>query len=391
MLRLDEDDLLGPELLAMRDAVEQLCSRFPDEYWHDVDAAGRYPEEFVTALTRGGWLSILIPEEYGGGGMDVRAAAVVLEAVTRNGCFAAAAHAQLYTMGTILRHGSDEQKRHYLPAIASGDLRLQAFGVTEPDAGSDTLKIRTFAERRGDEYIINGSKVFTSRFWHSDLMLLLARTTPLDKVEKRTKGLSTFIVDLREAREQIKATPIKTMINHETAALFFENLVVPAENLVGVEGEGFRCILSGMNAERIIVSSEHIGTGLWLIERASRYACQREVFDRPIGQNQGVQFPLARAYADIAAASAVRWRAAELFARDRDSGNYAAMAKLLSSTAQWAAANAAMDTFGGYGMTVEYGIESKFREARLSLIAPVSNNLTLSHIGSHILGMPRSY
>lgn len=391
MLRLNEDDIIGPDLVEIRDAVEKLCSNFTVEYWQSLEAERRYPEEFVNALQRGGWLSISIPEEYGGGGLSLRSGAVVLEAITRTGGFAAAAHAQLYTMGAILRHGTEEQKRRFLPDIAAGRLRLQAFGVTEADAGSETTRITTRAVRDGDHYVINGSKMFISRFFHSDLMLLLTRTKPYEEASKPTDGISLFVVDLRETGDSITAKPIRTMVNHETAALYFDNLRVPAENMIGKEHEGFRCILSGMNSERILVASEHIGTGLWLIERAAEYAKQRVVYGRPIGMNQGVQFPLARAYADLAAASLVRWRAAELYEAGNQTGVEATTAKLLSSTAKWAAANAAMDTFGGYGMTEEYGIEAKFRESRLSLVAPVSNNITLAFIGNKVLGLPRSY
>lgn len=391
MLRLNEEDILGEDLREIRDSVERLCRDFDATYWQHLEEERAYPEEFVNAMQKGDWLSISIPEEYGGGGMGIRAGAVVLEAMTRSGCFAAAAHAQLYTMGALLRHGSDAQKKKYLPAIASGDLRLQAFAITEPDAGSETTKISTRAVRDGDDYVINGSKVFISRFFHSDLMLLLTRTTPYDEVEKKTDGISLFLVDLRDAGDAIQATPIRTMVNHETAALHLENLRVPAENLIGEEGKGFRCILSGLNSERILVASEHIGTGLYLLDRAAKYGCERVVFDRPIGSNQGVQFPLARAYADLSAASLLRWRACDLYENGQQPGYEANAAKLLASTAKWAAANAAMDTFGGYGMATEYGIESKFREARLSLVAPVNNNLTLAFIATNVLGMPRSY
>lgn len=391
MLRLNEDDLLGEDLREIRDAVERLCRDFDTAYWAELEERMAYPEEFVNALQAGDWLSVLIPEEYGGGGLEIRAAAVVLEAMTRSGCFAAAAHAQLYTMGAILRHGNDAQKKKYLPRIASGDLRLQAFGITEPDAGSETTRITTRAVRDGNHYVINGAKVFISRFFHSDLMLLLTRTTPYEEVAKKTDGISLFLVDLREAGDSIQATPIRTMVNHETAALHIEDLRVPAENLIGEEGKGFRCILSGLNSERILVASEHIGTGLYLLDRAASYSNERVVFDRPIGSNQGVQFPLARAYADLSAASLLRWRACDLYEQGMQPGYEATTAKLLASTAKWAAANGAMDTFGGYGMTTEFGIESKFREARLSLVAPVNNNLTLSYIATSVLGMPRSY
>lgn len=379
------------EYLDVRAAVLDLCAAFPDSYWHECDEAGEYPEEFVAALTAGGWLAMLIPEEYGGGGQPISAGCVALEAINRAGCSAAAAHAQMYTMGTILRHGSDEQKSRYLPLIASGKLRLQAFGITEPDAGSDTTRIRTWAVRTGDEYVVNGSKIFTSRFFHSDLMLLLVRTTPYDQVENKTHGLSALLVDLSEAKSSIRARPIKTMINHETAELFFDDLRVPVANLIGEEGRGFRYILSGMNAERLLVASEQLGTGFWFIERAAQYAGMREVFGRKIGQNQGVQFPLASAYAHLVAASHLRWSAVRSFENGSEPHFEANVAKFLSSNAAWEAGNAAMDTFGGYGLTSEYGIERKFREARLGLVAPVSNNLVLAQIAHGFLGLPKSY
>lgn len=386
----DFDKLTG-DLADIRDAVTALCQRFPETYWQEKDSARAYPEEFVDALTQEGWLSILIPEEYGGGGMGISAASVVLETINRNGGSAYAAHAQMYTMGTILRHGSDEQRARYLPSIASGDLRLQSFGITEADAGSDTTSVKTFARRDGDSYVINGSKVFISRFYHSDLMLLLARTTPRDQVEKKTEGLSTFIIDLREAGDSIVAKPIRTMVNHETTSLFFDDLRVPAENLVGEEGKGFSYILSGLNAERILTCSGQLGGAYWFLNRASQYSTERVVFDRPIGSNQGIQFPLAKAYLELSAASAMRWKAIEIFEAGGQPGFEANAAKFLSSNAQWAAANAAMDTFGGWGMTEEYGIERKFREARLSLVAPVSNNLVLNFVATKMLGLPRSY
>ncbi|MCI2417872.1 acyl-CoA/acyl-ACP dehydrogenase [Saccharopolyspora sp. K220] len=382
---------LTEDQIAIRDAVADLCARYPQDYWQRLDASREYPEEFVAALTDAGWLSILIPEEYGGGGLGVVEAALVLETINRSGCASTAAHAQMYTMGTVLRHGSDEQKKRYLPKIASGELRLQAFGVTEPDAGTDTTRIRTSAVRKGDHYVVNGGKIFTSRFQHSDLMLLLVRTTPYDDVAKKSDGISVLLVDLREAGEQIKVQPIETMVSHETNQLFFDDLIVPAENLIGVEGKGFRSILSGMNAERILVASEVLGDGFWFIERASEYASQRQVFGRPIGQNQGIQFPIAQAYAQLEAASLLRWKAAAKFDAGQQPGMEANAAKLLASQATFVAANAAMDTFGGYGMTVEYGIERKFREARLPLVAPISNNLVLAYLGQNVLGMPKSY
>lgn len=385
------DFQLTEDHLAIKKAVEDLCARFPEEYWQEQDAKAAYPEKFVAALQNAGWLSILIPEQYGGGGLGMVEAALVLETINRSGSTAIPAHAQMYTMGTILRHGSDEQKQRYLPKIASGELRLQAFGVTEPDAGTDTTRIRTSAVRRGDTYVVNGGKIFTSRFQHSDLMLLLVRTTPYEDVQKKTEGISTLLVDLREARDAIKVRPIQTMQNHETNQLFFDNLIVPSENLIGEEGKGFRYILSGMNAERILTASEMLGDGFWFVEKASKYASERVVFGRPIGMNQGIQFPIAQAYAQLEAAAMLRWKAAAMFDSGLQPGFEANAAKLLASQSSWAAANAAMDTFGGYGVTVEYGIERKFREARLPLVAPVSNNLVLAYIGQNVLGMPKSY
>jgi alkylation response protein AidB-like acyl-CoA dehydrogenase len=378
---------------ALQQAVADLSAKFDQTYWADVDGAERYPEEFVDELSRGGWLSLLIPEEYGGGGGTIADAAIVLETLERNGCASAAAHAQMYTMGTLLRHGSEEQKQRYLPEIAAGRLRLQSFGVTEPDAGSDTTRIRTFARREGDEYVVNGGKIFTSRFQHSDLMLLLVRTTRYDEVVKKHDGITVLLVDLREARDsgQIEARPIKTMVNHETNELVIRDLRVPVANRIGEEGKGFRYILSGMNAERILVSSEYLGAGYYFIDRATKYATEREVFGRPIGMNQGIQFPLATAYAELEAASLMRWRAAELYAEGQNPSFEVNASKLLSSRALWAAANAAMDTFGGYGVTTEYGIERRFREARLPLLAPISNNLVLAQIAHGTLGLPKSY
>jgi acyl-CoA dehydrogenase len=385
------DFQLTEDQVAIRDGVAELCARFPEEYWQRVDAKHEYPDEFVEALSRAGWLSILIPEEYGGGGLGMTEAALVLETINRSGGTGIPAHAQMYTMGTILRHGNEEQKQRFLPEIASGSLRLQAFGVTEPDAGTDTTRIRTSAVRDGDHYVVNGGKIFTSRFQHSDLMLLLVRTTKYEDVEKKTDGISALLVDIREAGDQIKVRPIETMPNHETNQLFFDDLIVPVDNLIGEEGKGFRYILSGMNAERILVASENLGDGFWFIEKASAYATQRQVFGRPIGMNQGIQFPIAQAYAQLEAAALMRWKAAAMFDAGEQAGMQANAAKLLASQATWAAANAAMDTFGGYGMAVEYGIERKFREARLPVVAPVSNNLVLAYIGQNVLGMPKSY
>jgi acyl-CoA dehydrogenase len=382
---------MTPERVAIRDAVAQLCSRFGHDYWTALDRERKYPVEFVKALTDGGWLSILIPEEYGGGGLGLMEAAIVLETIDRSDGTAVAAHAQMYTMGTVLRHGNPEQKRRYLPDIASGKLRLQAFGVTEPNAGSDTTRISTAAVRKGDHYIVNGQKVWTSRVQHSDLMLLLVRTTPYDDVQRKTDGLSVLLVDLREAGDALTVKPIRTMENHETNEVFIQNLKVPVENLIGEEGQGFRYILSGMNAERILLASEVLGDGYWFIERASKYASERVVFGRPIGQNQGVQFPLAQAYAQLEAASLMRWKAAALFDAGEQPGFESNAAKLLASQATWAAAQAAMDAHGGYGLAEEYGIERKFRESRLFLVAPISNNLVLAFIAHNVLGMPKSY
>jgi acyl-CoA dehydrogenase len=384
---------LSEHQLALRDAVSGIARKFDQEYWTEVDAERRYPSEFVQALTDAGWLAMLIPDQYGGGGASISDAAVIMETLERAGCATGAAHAQMYTMGTVLRHGSEEQKQRYLPGIAAGQLRLQSFGVTEPDAGTDTTRIRTFARREGDEYVVNGTKMWTSRVQHSDLMLLLCRTTRYEEVARKHDGMSVFIVDLRQAIEsgQIEARPIRTMVNHETNELTIRDLRVPAGNLIGEEGKGFRCILSGMNAERILVSSEYIGAGLWFIDRAAAYAREREVFGRPIGQNQGIQFPLAQAYANLQAASLMRWHAAQMFEEGREAGFEVNACKLLSSQALWAAANAAMDTFGGYGVAEEYGIERRFREARLPSIAPISNNIVLAQIAHGTLGLPKSY
>jgi alkylation response protein AidB-like acyl-CoA dehydrogenase len=385
------DFSLTPQQEEIKAAVAQLCAGFPDDYWSGADQRREYPEGFVKALTSAGWLSVLIPEEYGGGGGSISDAALILETINHSGANGAVAHAQMYTMGTVLRHGSAEQKARYLPGIAAGEIRMQAFGITEPEAGSDTTRITTFAERDGDSYVVNGGKIFTSRFQHSDLLLLLVRTTRYEDVAKKSDGISVLIVDLREAGDAVQVRPIETMVNHETNQLFFDNLRVPAANLVGEEGRGFRYILSGLNAERILVSSEWLGDGYWFIDRASKYASERVVFGRPIGANQGVQFPLAQAYAQLEAASLMRWKAAALFERGEQPGAEANAAKLLASQANWAAANAAMDAFGGYGLTTEYQIERKFREARLPLVAPVNNNLVLAYLGHTVLGMPKSY
>lgn len=381
------------EQRAIRAAIADLCRGFPGSYWREMDAERRYPTEFVQALTEAGWLAALIPQEYGGAGLGISEASIILEEINHSGGMAAVAHAQMYVMGTLLRHGSEEQKQRYLPRIASGALRLQAFGVTEPDAGSETTRIKTFARRDGDRYVINGQKVFISRAQHSDLMLLLARTTPYEELEDKTRGLSVFLVDLAEAQAagQVVITPIEMMFNHHTTQLFINDLVVPAENLVGKEGEGFRHIIDGWNAERILVASQSIGDGNWFVEKAAAYAKERRVFGRPIGQNQGVQFPIAQAYARVQAATLVRDKAAWLYDTGQRCGEEANMAKMLASQAAWDAANACMDTFGGYGFAREFDVERKFRETRLYMTAPVSNNMVLNFLGQNVLGMPRSY
>ena len=378
-------------IAAIRSAIRTICRDFPDAYWRDLDGRRAYPEEFVKALTAGGWLALLIPEQYGGAGLGVTEAGVVLEEINRSGGNAAPSHAQMYIMGTLLRHGSEEQKQRYLPRIASGKLRLQAFGVTEPTAGSDTTHIQTRAVRDGDHYVVNGQKVFTSRAQHSDLLLLLCRTTPFDAVQQKTDGISVLLVDLRAAGDSVQIRQIETMINHGTNEVFFNDLLVPIENRIGEEGKGFRYILDGMNAERILIASESIGDGRWFVEHASSYAGKRVVFGRPIGANQGVQFPIAHSYAQIEAADLMRFRAAALFDAGQKCGAEANMAKLLASEAAWEAANACLNTYGGYGFAREYDVERKFRESRLASIAPVSNNLVLAFIGQHVLGMPRSY
>jgi len=378
---------------SIRSAVRSLCIQFPDEYWRELDRASEYPERFVQALTDAGWLGALIPTEYGGAGLGMAEAAFIIEEINASGGNAAAAHAQMYTMGTLLRHGSDEQKRRYLPRLAKGELRLQAFGVTEPEAGSDTTRIKTTATKRGDSYVIKGKKVFISRAEHSDLLLLLARTTPYEDVDDKTRGLSVFIVDLRAAiaSGRIVVRPIETMFNHHTTELFIDDVEVPASDLVGEEGQGFRHIIDSWNAERILIASESLGDGRWFVTRAAAYASERVVFGRPIGANQGVQFPLAQAHARLEAAALLRDKAAWLFDHDRKCGAEANMAKLLASQSAWDAANAALDAYGGYGFAREYDVERKFRETRLLLTAPISNNLVLAYIGQHVLGMPRSY
>ena len=375
-----------------RRGVRELCGRFGSDYWQRVDGQAAYPEEFVKALTDAGWLAALIPAEYGGGGLGVVEASVILEEINRSGANSGACHAQMYIMGTLLRHGSAEQKRHYLPKIASGQMRLQSFGVTEPTTGTDTTKLTTFAERRGEQYVVNGQKVWISRVQHSDLMLLLARTTPLRDVEKKSEGLSVFLIELAGAAQNgMRVRPIRNMVNHETNEVFFENFAIPASSLIGEEGKGFRYILDGMNAERILIAAECIGDGYWFIDRARKYAGERVVFDRPIGQNQGIQFPLARAYANVRAADLMRYEAARLFDEGRPCGSEANMAKLLAADASWEAANVCLQTAGGFGFAAEYDIERKFRETRLYQVAPVSTNLILSYIGEHVLGMPRSF
>jgi len=377
---------------ALRAGVRALCERYPGSYWRDLDERRAYPEEFVRAMTEAGYLSALIPPEYGGGGLGVTEASIILEEVNRSGGNAGACHAQMYTMGTVLRHGSEEQKRRYLPEIAKGSLRLQSFGVTEPDAGSDTLSISTSAVRDGDVYIVNGQKIWNSRAEYSDLMLLLVRTTPKAEVQRRTEGLSVFLVEIRSSLGKgLTIQPIKTMLNHFTTQVFFEDLQVPAENLVGEEGQGFRYILDGMNAERVLIAAECIGDGDWFIEKATAYAKGRQVFGQPIGQNQGVQFPIAQAYARIRAADLMRYKAAALFDAGQPCGPEANMAKLLGAEASWEAANVCLQTHGGFGFAREFDIERKFRETRLYQVAPVSTNLILAYLGQNVLGMPRSY
>jgi acyl-CoA dehydrogenase len=383
---------IGEDFAELRDGVRRLCSRFPGEYWRKVEEKAAYPGEFVDALTKAGYLAALIPEEYGGAGLTIRAAGVILEEINAAGCSAGPCHAQMYIMGTLLRHGSEEQKRRYLPRIASGELRLQAFGVTEPTTGSDTTKIKTRAVRDGDHYVVQGQKIWTSRALYSDLMLLLVRTTPVEQVAKKTDGLSVLLVDLTKSKGKgIEIRPLKAMINHNTTEVFFDGLRVPAENLIGQEGNGFRHILDGMNAERILVASEAIGDGRWMIEKATAYAKERIVFDRPIGQNQAVQFPIAHAYASVQAADMMVRKAAALYDTHRACGADANIAKLLAADAAWEAAEAAMQTFGGFAYATEYDIERKWREIRVGRTAPISVNLILAYIGQHVLGMPRSY
>jgi alkylation response protein AidB-like acyl-CoA dehydrogenase len=381
------------EFADIRTSVRALCAKFPGEYWRGLDRERAYPTEFVGALTEAGYLAALIPEEYGGSGLNLGAAAAILEEVHASGGNGAACHAQMYTMGTILRHGSDAQKQRYLPLIASGELRLQAFGVTEPTSGTDTLSLRTTAKREGnDHYVINGQKIWTSRAEHSDLLLLLARTTPKEQAKKRTDGLSVFLVDMRLAQgASIAINPIRTMMNHATTQIFFDDLRVPAENLIGEEGQGFRYILSGMNAQRILIAAECIGDAKWFIAKATQYAKDRALFGRPIGQNQGVQFPIARAYAQMRAAELMVHEAARKYDAGEDIGAEANMAKLLAADASWAAADMCVQTHGGFGFAEEYDIERKFRETRLYQVAPISTNMILSYLAEHVLGLPRSY
>jgi alkylation response protein AidB-like acyl-CoA dehydrogenase len=377
----------------IRDAVAKLCAQFPGEYWRKLDREMAYPSDFVNALTEAGYLSVLIPEEYGGAGLKLSAATAILEEIHRAGCNAGACHAQMYTMGTVLRHGSADQKAKWLPGVASGKLRLQAFGVTEPTSGTDTSSLKTFAKREGnDSYVVNGQKIWTSRAEYSDLMILLARTTPKEQAKKRTDGLSVFLVDMREARKAgLTIRPIRTMMNHSTTEVFFTDMMVPAENLIGEEGNGFRYILSGMNAERILIASESIGDCKWFIGKATDYAKERAVFGRPIGQNQGIQFPIAKAYAAMRAAELMVKEATRKYEAGVDCGAEANMAKMLAADAAWDAANACIQTHGGFGFAEEYDVERKFRETRLYQVAPISTNLVLSFIAEHVLGMPRSY
>ncbi|PLP98055.1 acyl-CoA dehydrogenase family protein [Cupriavidus pauculus] len=384
-----DQDQIYPEI---REAVRDLCLQFDSAYWQRIEEHNGFPEEFVQALTQAGWLSALIPEAYGGSGLPLTAASVIMEEINRNGGNSGACHGQMYVMGCLLRHGSDAQKQRWLPGIASGELRMQSMAVTEPTTGTDTTKLKTTAVRRGDKYVINGQKVWISRVQHSDLMLLLARTTPLDQVKKKSEGLSVFVVDLREAiGNGLTVQPIRNMVNHETNELFFDNLEIPAENLIGEEGRGLKYILDGLNAERILIAAECIGDGYWFVERASGYARERIVFDRPIGQNQGVQFPIARSYVNVEAASLMRYKAAQLFDAGKPCGKEANMAKLLAADASWEAANVCLQTHGGFGFAAEYDIERKFRETRLYQVAPISTNLILSYVAEHVLELPRSF
>jgi len=376
----------------LRDAVRDLCNTFPPEYWRKVDEARGYPEEFVDALTKAGWLAALIPAEYGGSGLGLTEASVIMEEINRTGGNSGACHGQMYNMGTLLRHGSEQQKQLYLPKIASGELRLQSMGVTEPTTGTDTTKIKTTAVKKGDRYVVNGQKVWISRIQHSDLMILLARTTPLDQVRKKSEGMSIFLVDLKQAiGNGMSVRPILNMVNHETNELFFDNLEIPVENLIGEEGKGFKYILDGLNAERTLIAAECIGDGYWFIEKAAQYAKERVVFDRPIGMNQGVQFPIADSYIELEAANLMRFKACELFDAHQPCGAQANMAKFLAAKASWEAANVCLQTHGGFGFACEYDVERKFRETRLYQVAPISTNLIYSYVAEHILGLPRSF
>jgi acyl-CoA dehydrogenase len=376
----------------IRDGVRALCAQFPDEYHRRIDAARAYPEAFVDALTKAGWLAAMIPQEYGGSGLALTEASVIMEEINRSGGNSGACHGQMYNMGTLLRHGSEAQKRRYLPKIASGELRLQSMGVTEPTTGTDTTRIKTTAVKEGDRYVVNGQKVWISRVQHSDLMILLARTTPLSEVSKKSEGMSIFLVDLREAvGKGLAVRPIANMVNHETNELFFDNLELPAENLIGEEGKGFKYILDGLNAERTLIAAECIGDGYWFVDRVTKYAKDRNVFGRPIGQNQGVQFPIAEAYIDVEAANLMRWKACELYDRHLPCGAEANMAKYLAASASWKAANVCLQYHGGFGFAAEYDVERKFRETRLYQVAPISTNLILSYVAEHVLGLPRSF
>jgi acyl-CoA dehydrogenase len=388
----DNPFALTDEQRQLKAAVGELCKKYPAEYWRELDAKREYPEAFVDELTRSGFLGVLIPEEYGGGGLGIMEGAIVLEEINRSGGNAGACHAQMYIMGTVLRHGSEAQKETYLPKIATGELRLQAFGVTEPNAGSDTTKLQTTAVRKGDRYVVNGQKMFISRVLQSDLMLLLARTTPVDKVKQRTSGLSVFLVDIRPLKGHgLEVRPLRMMMNHSTNALFFDNMEIPADSLIGEEGKGFAYILDGMNAERILVASDSLGDGRWFVDKAVTYSQQRVIFGKPIGANQGVQFPVAKAHMALEAADLMRTKAAKLFDAGQPCGPEANMAKYLAAEAAWDAANACIDCHGGYGYAEEYDVERKFREARLYKTAPINNNLVMAYVGQHVLGMPRSY
>ncbi|MCL1629976.1 MULTISPECIES: acyl-CoA dehydrogenase family protein [Roseinatronobacter] len=387
--------MAGPaptDYIEIRDGIRAICAEFPDEYHRKIDAERAYPEAFVDALTRAGWMAALIPEEYGGSGLGLSEASVIMEEINRSGGNSGACHGQMYNMNTLLRHGSEAQRRAYLPRIAAGELRLQSMGVTEPTTGTDTTKLKTTAVRKNDRYVINGQKVWISRVQHSDLMLLLARTTPLSQVKKKSQGLSVFLVDIKDAMQNgMTVKPIANMVNHETNELFFDNLEIPAENLIGQEGEGFKYIMTGLNAERALIAAECIGDGYWFIDRVTAYAKERQVFGRPIGQNQGVQFPIAEAYIEICAADLMRWKACDLFDSGAPCGTEANMAKLLAAKASWEAANACIQFHGGFGFANEYDIERKFRETRLYQVAPISTNLILSYVAEHVLDLPRSF